>query len=100
MTALPCIVTLSSGVESFDQWFVVAIYHHARIPFEVVTKMFDGKIKSQQISGKSGILELSWRKTFGKEREWSPDIAIFRIMTAPQPKSEASETKTVSASER
>ena len=50
MTALPCIVTLSAGVESFDQWFVVAIRHHVRIAFEVVTKMFDGKIQSQQFS--------------------------------------------------
>jgi len=77
MTALPCVVTLSAGVGSFDQWFVMAIHHDARISFEAVTKMFDGKIQSQQLSGKSGILALSWRKTFGKECEWSPDIANF-----------------------
>ena len=100
MTALLCIVTLSGGVESFDQWFVVAIHHHVRIACEVVTKMFDGKIESPQFSRKSGILALSWRKTFGKEREWSPDIGNFLHYGSPQPKSEASETKTVSASER
>jgi len=32
----------------------------------------------QQFSGKSGILALSWQKTFGKERGWSPDIVNFQ----------------------
>ena len=100
MTTLSCVVELVAGIKSFHKRFMITVHHNVRIALKVMTKVFDNKVQSKKVSGKRGVLALCRIKVLEKNAFGRNVLSMGCMMEAPQPIFEASETSTVSASDR